>query len=91
MAVIARCWSNLGIRAGALDQISGIHDARLIAKGLPGAGNILLFDNEGEAGFPPVPLKVTGGSRVLEIDPTNRSDHLVVYGVEIWLAGLDIL
>lgn len=55
-----------------VDQISGQHDAHLIPEGLPGAGNLLVFDNQGEAGYPPVPLTVTGGSRVLEIDPIKQ-------------------
>ena len=55
-----------------VDQISGQHDAHLIPEGLPGAGNLLVFDNQGEGGFPPVPLSVTGGSRVLEIDPVKQ-------------------
>jgi hypothetical protein len=36
-----------------VDQISGQHDAHLIAEGLPGAGNLLVFDNQGEAGIRP--------------------------------------
>lgn len=55
-----------------LDRTSGQHDAHIIPKGLPGAGNLLVFDNEGEGGYPPVPLAVTGGSRVLEIDPVKK-------------------
>ena len=55
-----------------VDQISGQHDAQLIPAGLPGAGNLLVFDNQGEAGYPPVELPTTGGSRVLEIDPVTR-------------------
>jgi hypothetical protein len=55
-----------------VDQISGQHDAHLIPEGLPGAGNLLVFDNQGEGGYPPVPLSVTGGSRVLEIDPIKK-------------------
>jgi len=55
-----------------IDQISGQHDAHLIAEGLPGAGNLLVFDNQGEGGYPPVPLSVTAGSRVLEIDPVKK-------------------
>ncbi|MBA4285300.1 MAG: ArsR family transcriptional regulator [Xanthomonadaceae bacterium] len=54
------------------DRTSGQHDAHLIPEGLPGAGNLLVFDNEGEAGYPPLPLSVTGGSRVLEIDPVRK-------------------
>lgn len=55
-----------------VDQISGQHDAQIISAGLPGAGNLLVFDNQGEAGYPPVELPTTGGSRVLEIDPVSR-------------------
>jgi hypothetical protein len=55
-----------------VDQISGQHDVHLIPEGLPGAGNLLLFDNQGEGGYPPVSLRVTGGSRVLEIDPVKK-------------------
>lgn len=55
-----------------VDQISGQHDVHLIPEELPGAGNLLVFDNQGEGGYPPVPLSVTGGSRVLEIDPIKK-------------------
>jgi hypothetical protein len=55
-----------------VDQISGQHDAHLIPTGLPGAGNLLVFDNQGEGGYPPAALTVTGGSRVLEIDPIRK-------------------
>ncbi|MFF3574437.1 arylsulfotransferase family protein [Nocardia jiangxiensis] len=56
----------------ALDQISGQHNPHLIADGLPGAGNILVFDNQGGAGYPPAPLGIYAGSRVLEIDPVTE-------------------
>jgi hypothetical protein len=55
-----------------VDQISGQHDAQIIPVGLPGAGNLLVFDNQGEAGFPNVALSSVGGSRVLEIDPVKK-------------------
>ncbi|WP_018265935.1 aryl-sulfate sulfotransferase [Methylosinus sp. LW4] len=55
-----------------VDQISGQHDAQIIPKGLPGAGNLLVFDNQGEAGYPRASVTVTGGSRVLEIDPVTK-------------------
>lgn len=35
-----------------VDQLSGQHDAHIIPKGLPGAGNLLVFDDQGGAGFP---------------------------------------
>jgi len=55
-----------------VDQISGQHDAHIIPPGLPGAGNLLVYDNQGEGGYPPAVLAVTGGSRILEIDPVNK-------------------
>jgi outer membrane protein assembly factor BamB len=55
-----------------LDRTSGQHDPHIIPEGLPGAGNLLVFDNEGPAGYPNLPLAVTGGSRVLEIDPVKK-------------------
>jgi hypothetical protein len=38
-----------------LDQISGQHNPHFVADGLPGAGNLLVFDNQGGAGYPPAP------------------------------------
>ena len=55
-----------------VNQISGAHDIHMIAEGLPGAGNILIFDNQSEAGYPPVRLESLGGSRVLEIEPVKK-------------------
>jgi hypothetical protein len=55
-----------------VDQISGQHNAHLIAEGLPGAGNLLLYDDEGGAGFPPAALGIYAGSRILEIDPVKK-------------------
>jgi hypothetical protein len=58
----------------AIDQISGQHDPQIIPEGLPGAGNLLVFDNQGEAGYPAAALKccLFLGSRVLEIDPVKQ-------------------
>jgi len=58
-----------------LDQISGQHNPHFIADGLPGAGNLMVFDNQGGAGYPPAPLGIYAGSRVLEIDPVTK--HIV--------------
>ncbi len=60
-----------------LGQIIGQHHAHMIPRGLPGEGNILLFDNGGSAGYGvPNPTSLDGTnnakrdfSRVLEIDP----------------------
>ena len=55
-----------------VDQMVGEHDVHMIPKGLPGAGNLLVFDNQGNAGFPPAEQGVYSASRVLEIDPVKR-------------------
>jgi hypothetical protein len=62
-----------------LGQIIGQHHAHMIPKGLPGEGNILVFDNGGWAGYgAPNPGSITGFnnalrdfSRVLEFDPVT--------------------
>ncbi len=59
--------------------IIGQHHVHMIPKGLPGEGNILIFDNGGWAGYDaPNPGSPTGFnaalrdySRVLELDPTT--------------------
>jgi hypothetical protein len=63
----------------AIGQVIGQHDAHLIPPGLPGAGNLLLFDNGGASGMgDPSPISPQGNSiyqratsRVLEIDPVS--------------------
>ena len=62
-----------------LGQIVGQHHPHFIPEGLPGAGNLLVFDNGGEAGYgTPNPSAPTGSntvrrisSRVLEINPVT--------------------
>lgn len=57
----------------AVDQTLGAHNGQMIERGLPGAGHILLFDNQGGgSGYPEMPTPVTGGSRVIEIDPVTK-------------------
>jgi hypothetical protein len=63
----------------AIGQMIGQHHAHFIPKGLPGAGNVLVFDNGGASGYGfnnPIALEGTGAfaratSRVLEIDPVT--------------------
>jgi hypothetical protein len=63
----------------AIGQIIGQHQAHLIPKGLPGAGNLLVFDNGGASGYgEPSGMAPRGvgvfarpSSRVLEIDPVS--------------------
>lgn len=67
--------------AAALGQLIGQHNVTMIPKSLPGAGNLLLFDNGGAAGYgDPSPISPKGDtiyqratSRVLEIDPVTLS------------------
>jgi hypothetical protein len=63
----------------AIRQIIGQHHPHIIPKGLPGAGNLLVFDNGGSSGYGfanPIAPDGTGafaraGSRVLEINPVT--------------------
>jgi arylsulfotransferase ASST len=54
-----------------LGQMIGLHHAHIIPDGLPGAGNILLFDNGGIAGYGlfGLPNQFRFYSRILEFDP----------------------
>ena len=60
-------------------QIIGQHHPHIIPKGLPGAGNLMVFDNGGSSGYG-VPTAVSpdggaiyqrAGSRVLELNPVT--------------------
>jgi hypothetical protein len=63
----------------AIRQIIGQHHAHIIPKGLPGAGNLLVFDNGGSSGYGfanPIAPNGVGAfaratSRVLEINPVT--------------------
>ena len=78
-----------------LGQIIGQHHAHMIPKGLPGAGNIMVFDNGGAAGYgSPNPGSVTGvgnairpNSRVLEFDPITLE---IVWQYSSQTSGLDM-
>ncbi|CAK8713085.1 hypothetical protein KKHLCK_02115 [Candidatus Electrothrix laxa] len=60
-------------KLGPNDSITiGQHNANMIPKGYVGAGNILIFDNGGIAGFPP---QTRSSSRVIEVN----SDKEVVW------------
>ena len=62
-----------------IQETIGLHHAHMIPKGLPGEGNLLIFDNGGYGGFgPPNPGAPYGinyalrdHSRVLEINPVT--------------------
>lgn len=63
----------------AIGQIIGQHHPHIIPKGLPGAGNLMVFDNGGSAGYgAPNPLAPDGvstltrfTSRVIEFNPVT--------------------
>jgi Arylsulfotransferase (ASST) len=63
----------------AIRQIIGQHHAHIIPKGLPGAGNLLVFDNGGSSGYgfaSPIAPNGVGAfarstSRVVEINPVT--------------------
>jgi hypothetical protein len=89
MAIIDRATGDFAWRMGpdyrdstalrALGQIIGQHNPHLIPKGLPGAGNLLVFDNGGAAGYGEGNPVAPGGtnivaridSRVLELNPVT--------------------
>jgi len=56
-----------------LDQLIGAHHAHMIPKGLPGEGNILVFDNGGSAGYGyfGMPNHMRRWSRVIEFNPVT--------------------
>ena len=55
-----------------VDQMSGEHFPHIIPKGLPGAGDLLVLDNQGNAGIPTANVEAIDASRVLEIDPVKK-------------------
>ncbi len=63
----------------AIGQIIGQHHAHLIPKGLPGAGNVLIFDNGGSSGYGApnaiapagVGIYARATSRIMEINPVT--------------------
>lgn len=59
-------WEYTGDYHGGL---SGQHDPHLIERGIPGEGNIILFDN---GASPTANLAHCGASYVLEVDPTTN-------------------
>jgi hypothetical protein len=62
-----------------MGQVIGQHHAHMIPRGLPGEGNVLVFDNGGAAGYgapnPGAPAGIDNArrdfSRVLELDPVT--------------------
>jgi len=67
-----------------LDGTCGQHDVHMIPTDLPGAGNLLIFDNQGPSGVPPHHLGMLHGSRVIEVDPTT---HEIVWQYDASCSG----
>ncbi|NTU52735.1 MAG: thioredoxin [Chlorobiaceae bacterium] len=82
-------------REKRLGWIIGQHHAHLIPRGLPGEGNLLLFDNGGWAGYGEASPGAPNGrmnalrdySRVLEIDPVTLE---IVWQYTPFEAGFDV-
>ncbi len=67
-----------------LGQIVGQHHPHLIPAGLPGAGNLLVFDNGGEAGYGiPNPSAPTGSNTVRRISSSVLEINQVTFE-KIW-------
>lgn len=66
-------YSKKTLEGRKLGQIIGQHHAHMIPEGLPGAGNILIFDNGGMAGYGYFgwPNRFRGYSRVIEFNPVT--------------------
>ncbi len=63
------------------DSTIGQHDAHLLPNSVPGAGNLLVFDNGGTASYP---LEARLDSRVVEIDPATQE---IVWQYDATLSG----
>jgi Arylsulfotransferase (ASST) len=71
MIVIDKATGAIAGKVGPDDNLTiGQHQPEMLPLDLPGAGNVLVFDNGGEAGYP---TKFRGFSRVVEFDPATRA------------------
>ena len=66
---------------------SGRRDAQII-QGL-GAGDLLVFDNQGAAGYPPAPVSLTGGWRCSD-EPRHQGNRVAVFGRELGQLRLEL-
>ena len=76
---ILTCFRNLGMIAiinkttgrfiWKYDKLIGPHHPNMIGKGLPGEGNIIVYDNGGSSGYPP---RYRDYTRLVEIDPKTN-------------------
>lgn len=79
-----------------IGQIIGQHHVHMIPKGLPGEGNILIFDNGGWSGYG-VPsntsrdgtkVNIMDRSRVIELDPITKKVVWELKGSDLFNYGL---
>jgi Arylsulfotransferase (ASST) len=71
MIIIDKATGAIVGKVGPHDNLTiGQHQPEMIPPDLPGAGNVLVFDNGGEAGYP---TQFRSFSRVMEFDPTTRA------------------
>ena len=72
MFIIDRATGSVVWKMGPANPLTqGQHAPHMIPQGLPGAGNILVFDNGSGTGYP-APGQARAFSRVLEIDPATQ-------------------
>lgn len=84
MFVIDKTTGEIVWRVGPADNITiGQHNPTLLPEGMPSAGNILVFDNGGVAGYPPEGRLY---SRVIEVDPVSKQ---VLREYNARISGLD--
>jgi hypothetical protein len=71
MIIIDKTTGAIVWKVGPHDNFTiGQHQPEMLPLDLPGAGNVLTFDNGGEAGYP---TQFRGFSRVVEFDPVTRA------------------
>jgi hypothetical protein len=85
VAVVGRPSGQVLAKAGPNGNVTiGQHHAYMIPEGLPGAGNVLAFDNGGPTGYP---LQARPYSRVVEMDPASRK---MVWDYVASKSGVDV-
>lgn len=55
-----------------IGAVYGVHHTHMIPKGLPGAGNILIYDNGGTTSYHKEQLPPRSYSRIVEYDPVTK-------------------
>jgi hypothetical protein len=85
VAVVGRPSGHVLAQAGPNGNVTiGQHHVYMIPEGMPGAGNVLAFDNGGPSGYP---LQGRPYSRVVEMNPANRT---MVWDYVASMSGVDV-